>query len=249
MKRFWVLLLFAFPLSGFPQEKTETREMVGKLGSRGTLLVLHSIQRADGSWHMTGEYIMLGTLTRRFLEGERGPELGVTTLKEGTSAILFGRPATGELRGTLRGAPGAGMFKGTRFGPGGQERERFEFSEEFPAMAGYTASVACDTADGRYTTSLAYAVEAGKLKSFEWLSKVGPNGHTCRVSATEQRAMKDGLRFAAQAGRCAVTLRELGEFVMVSAQECAAQCGSEAYLESMLVDRRGRCSLLRPEAR
>src|SRR5436190_23034014 len=41
-----------------------------------------------------------------------------------TTLFRSGRPATGELRGTWRG----GIFKGTRFGPGGQERERFEFS-------------------------------------------------------------------------------------------------------------------------
>jgi hypothetical protein len=217
--------------------------MVGQLGSRGTLLVLHALQRADGGWRMTGEYVVLSTLTRRFLEGERSPEIGVTTLREGTSAILFGRPLTGELRGTLRD----GVFKGTRYGPGGQERERFEFSEEFPPMDAYSANVSCEAGDGRYGSSLAYTVESGKLKNLEWQSRVAPNGHHCKVSAIEQQPLKGGLKIAA--GRCAVTLRELGENVMVSAQNCAALCGSEAYLETMLVDRRGHCRLLHPEAR
>ena len=242
--RFWIFItLTILSESCFAQERTETREMVGQLGTRSTLLVLHALQSADGGWRMTGEYVVLANLTRRFLEGERSPELGVTTLREGTSAILFGRPLTGELRGTLRG----GVFKGTRYGPGGQERERFEFSEEFPPMDAYSANVSCDASDGRYASSLAYAVEGGKLKSLEWQSRVAPNGHYCKVSANEQQPLKGGLKIAA--GRCAVTLRDVGENVLVSAQNCAEQCGSEAYLETMLVDRRGHCRLLRPEAR
>ncbi len=233
------LLSFEIPA----QEKTETRELVGHLGSRSTLLVLHARQRADGGWQMTGEYVVLPSLTRRYLDGERSPELGVMTLREGTSAILFGQPVTGELRGTMRG----GQFKGMRYGPGGQERERFEFSEEFPPMDAYSANVSCEAGDERYASSLAYAVENGKLKSMEWQSKVSPNGHHCKVVAAGQQPLKGGLKFAA--GRCAVTLRDLGEQVMVTAQNCAQLCGSEAYLEPMLIDRRGHCRLLRPEAR
>ncbi len=30
---------------------------------------------------------------------------------------------------------------------------------------------------------------------------------------------------------------------------CAAMCGSQGYLEPLLVDRRGNCQLLRPQAR
>ena len=111
--------------------------MIGQLGNVTTLLVLHSTRAADGALRHTGEYIVLPALRRRFVDGESSPEIGVTTLREGTSPILFGREPTGELRGSLRG----GVFKGTRFGPGGQERERFEFSEEFPAMTGYSAKV------------------------------------------------------------------------------------------------------------
>ncbi len=234
-----VLLSFEIPA----QERTETRELVGHLGSRGALLVLHAMQRADGGWQMTGEYVVLPTLTRRYLEGERSPELGVTTLREGTSAIFFGRPVTGELRGTMR----SGRFTGTRYGPGGQERERFEFSEEFPSMDGYSANVSCEAGDERYASSLAYTVENGKLKAMEWQSKVSPSGHHCKLSATRQQPLKGGLKFTA--GRCAVTLRDVGELVMVSAQNCTELCGSQAYLEPMLIDRRGYCRLLRPEAR
>lgn len=241
--RILLLLVLLAPLVSWSQEKIETQEMAGRFGSRSALLYLHSRQRADGSWQMTGEYIVLPTLARRYLEGERGPELGVTTLKEGTSPILFGHPATGELQGTLHD----GVFKGTRFGPGGQERERFEFTASFPAMDGYSASVRCEAGDERYASELEYEVEGGKLKAFEWRSKVGPNGQRCLVKAAGQEPQQGGLRFVN--GRCAATLRDLGEFVKVSADNCTAFCGSEAYLEALLVDRRGRCMLLRPEAR
>jgi hypothetical protein len=242
---FVLIVILAVPV--FAQEKSETRELVGHLGSRSALLILHSAQRAEGGWRVAGEYVMLPTLVRRYLEGERSPELGVTTLKEGTSAILFGRPATGELRGTHRG----GIFRGTRYGPGGQEREQFEFSEEFPPMEGYSASVRCDAGDARYASTLAYAVEAGKMKSMEWQSQVAPNGHRCKFAAAEQHSPAAGMRGALRfvSGKCAVTLRDLGEYVKVDAENCASACGSEAYLEPMLVDRRGNCRLLRPEAK
>src|SRR5439155_762160 len=147
------------PLAGICQ--TETRELVGQIGSRPALLVLHASRTDQGAWQMAGEYMVLPTLQRRFLEGESSPEIGVTTLREGTTPILFGRPPTGELRGTLR----AGVFKGARFAPGGQERERFEFSEEFPSMEGYSATIRCDATDARYASNLQMAVDAGKLLS------------------------------------------------------------------------------------
>jgi len=237
--------LSALALGAGAQQKTESVELAGHLGSRSTLLVLHATERPDGGWQVAGEYILLETLARRFVEGERSPQLGVTTLKEGTSAILFGRPATGELRGTWR----AGVFKGTRYGPGGQERERFEFSEELPAMEGYGAAVRCDADDARYQSTLEYGIESGKLKpgSFAWRSKLAPSGHGCSVTGLQQQALKGGLRFAN--GQCSVTLRELGDYVKVAAENCSALCGSEAYLEPLLVDRRGQCRLLHPAPR
>ena len=234
-------LLFAFlmmiPITALAQEKTETRELFGQIAKRSALLVLHATQRADGGWQVTGEYLLLPNLTRRYLEGERSPQLGVTTLKEGTTAILFGRPATGELRGTWRG----GAFRGTRYGPGGQERERFEFSEEFPAMDGYSAAVRCDAGEGRYSSALSYSAEAGSLKAFEWRSNAG--GHACAIAGLQQQPGKGGLQL--HAGECTVTLREIGEFVKVAAENCSRQCGSESYFEPLLVDRRGHCRLLR----
>ena len=237
------LLLSCCATAVFPQDKTESRELAGHIGSRDALLVLHAAQRADEGWQVTGEYLLLPTMTRRFLEGERSPQMGVTTLKEGSTAILFGRPATGELRGTWSG----GVFKGTRFGPGGQERERFEFSEEFPSMQAYTGTVRCEAGDGRYGSLLRYAVEAGRIKSFEWRSKLAPGGHMCLIVDPAQQAMSGGLRLAS--GGCRVTLREVGERVKVAAESCEQVCGSEAYLEPLLVDRRGNCRLLRPEAK
>jgi hypothetical protein len=240
----WTWLLLFFPAALCAQGKTESREMVGQIGSRTALLVLHATERADGGWQMAGEYLLLPTFTRRFLEGERSPQLGVTTLKEGTTAILFGRPATGELRGTLRD----GQFRGMRYGPGGQERERFEFSEDFPSMDAYAAQVRCEAREGRYAYTLAYAFEAGRLREpLEWRSSVGADGQRCAVRLEEAAATKGGVRLSN--GSCTVMLREVGDYVKVSAENCASQCGSEAYLESLLVDRRGNCRLLRPEAR
>jgi hypothetical protein len=227
----------------FSEEASETRELVGTLGSRSALLVLHSVQRPDGSWRVTGEYLLLPTLQRRFLEGERSPQLGVTTLKEGATAILFGHDATGELRGTWR----SGAFKGTRYGPGGQERERFEFTEQFPSMQGYSAAVRCQANDARYSSSLSYTAENGAIKAFDWRSLVQPGGHSCRLSGLEQQPFEAGLRLAA--GRCRVTLREVGDVVKIAAENCSEHCGSQAYLEPVLVERRGGCRLLRPEVR
>jgi hypothetical protein len=234
----WLLSLVA--ASAFAQEKTE---MIGQLGGRSTLLVLHSTRSADGSLRHTGEYVVLPALLRRFVDGESSPEIGVTTLREGTTPILFGREPTGELRGSLRG----GAFKGIRYGPGGQERERFEFSGQFPEMSSYKASVRCQMRDAGYSSNLTYAVDGGTLKSFEWRANVSPSGHSCNVLTKEQRPFKGGLQFAA--GRCEVTLRDLGVYVRVSAENCMDACGSQAYLEPVLVDKRGACRLLRPESR
>jgi hypothetical protein len=237
-----LLFFLLTPLAVHAQ--TETRELVGQIGSRPALLVLHSSRAADGGWQMAGEYIVLPTLQRRFLEGESSPEIGVTTLREGATPILFGRSPSGELRGTLRG----GVFKGARYAPGGQERERFEFSEEFPPMDAYSANVRCDAAEGPYASSLAMSVDAGKLQSLDWRSKLSPSGHGCNVAKLQQQPLKGGLRFSA--GRCNVTLREVGgDYVRIVAENCVEQCGSQAYLEPLLIDRRGNCRLMRAEPR
>jgi len=67
------------------------------------------------------------------------------------------------------------------------------------------------------------------------------------LAGLEQRPQDGGLRFAA--GRCSVTLRNLGDYVRVTAENCAAMCGSQGYLEPLLIDRRGNCQLLRPRTR
>ena len=243
MKNLFVLVTAALSAAAWSQDRSETRELLGKVGTRSALLVLHATQRPDGGWQVAGEYVLLPTLARRFVEGERSPELGVTTLKEGTTPILFGRPATGELRGTWR----EGAFKGMRYGPGGQRREDFEFSEEFPSMERYGLHVRCATRAPRYESSLILSVEAGKLKNLEWRSRLAPSGHGCNVAATGQEPLRGGLRFSA--GECRVTARDLGEFIVLAAADCASLCGSEAYLEPLLIDGRGHCQLLRQEAR
>jgi hypothetical protein len=238
-----VLLFLLFPVLAFAQEKSELRELTGTVGGRGALMVLQATERGDGSWQVTGEYILLPTLVRRYVDGERSPEIGVTTLREGSTPILFGRPPSGELRGTWRNA----RFSGARFGPAGQERERFDFSEEFPPMESYSASVRCEASEGRYRSTLAYTVESGRLVSLDWRSSIAPGNHSCSVSGVQQQPMSGGLRAAS--GRCNVTLRDVSDFIRVSADGCAEQCGSQAYLEPMMIDRRGQCRLLGPESR
>ena len=246
MKRIAILLCL-FCAQVFGQEKSETREFLGQLGGRTALLHLYAITQPDGSARVTGEYLLLPTLQQRYLEGERSKQLGVIVLKEGNSPILYGRPPTATLQGTWMG----GSFKGGRFGPSGQQRETFEFSDTFPPMDTYSANVRCEVAEGRYASKLALNVENGKLKSLEWRSKVGPGDQPCALVNPEQRpdngGLRGGLRF--NAGRCSVTLRDLGEFVRVTAEDCAAMCGPQAYLEPLLVDRRGNCQLLRPQSK
>ena len=167
-----LLLLAAVPAAA--QDAGESRELLGQVGGRAALLNLYVVPRPDGSARLSGEYLILPTLQRRFLEGERSKQLGVTYLKEGNSAILYGRPETATLQGTWS----AGVLKGARYAPGGQERERFEFSEAFPSLEAYGANVRCETAEGRYAATLAYSIKQGRLKSLEWRSKVAPAGHT-----------------------------------------------------------------------
>lgn len=242
----WLPVLFCFfSMPAFAQEQSETRELLGQLGGRAALIHLYTTTQPDGSARVTGEYIVLPTLQQRFLEGERSKQLGITFLKEGNTPILYGRPETATLQGTWSG----GLFKGARYAPGGQLRENFEFSETFASMDGYGAKVRCEMADARYASTLAYAVESGKLKSFEWRSTVSPGGHSCGVSGLEQRPDNGGLRggLLFTAGRCSVSMRDLGEYVRIVAEDCAAMCGSQAYLEPVLVDRRGNCQILRPQ--
>jgi hypothetical protein len=247
-----LLLLALAPSLAGAQDEVELREFVGHLGGRRVLLVLTSTPLADGTRRVTGEYLVLTTLQRRFLEGERSPKIGVTTLREGLTPIFFGRPASATLQGSWRD----GRFTGTRLGPGGQVRERFEFSDAFPSMDAYSASIGCEAGDAAYRASAAFAIEQGKLKagSLSWRARSEPGGHACSIGpsdAAEQVAFAGGLRFligpaADKRPRCAVTLRDLGDNVRVSAENCSAHCGSQAYFEPLLIDRRGRCQLLRP---
>lgn len=236
-----LVLLAVLPVAAAAQEPGGTYEMIGQLGSRAALLTLHATRNADESWKLAGEYVILPTMQWRFLEGESSPELGVTTLREGDTPILFGRPPSGELRGVWR----AGAFRGARFAPGGQERERFEFSEEFPSLERYSATVHCEVRDGNDAASLAYTVAGGRVQSFEWRSR--GDGKSCRLAAPAQQPMAGGIRLAS--GACRVTLRDLGEGVRVSAEGCSEQCEAPAQLEPILVDRRGNCQPFRPQVK
>ena len=227
------LLLALLPVIAFAQARTELRELLGQVGSRTAYMAVQGSQGEDGGWQLSGEYLLLPTLTRRFFEGERGPQLGATSLKEGTTPILFGRDATGELRGVWRD----GLFRGTRYGAGGQERERFELAEKFPPMNGYSAAVRCQ-ADA---ASLAYVIESGEVKSFEW------RAGSCLLSDLQQQPMQGGLRLAS--GRCAVIVRDLGEALRIAAENCAQHCAADASLDPVFVDRRGNCRTLRAEPR
>lgn len=263
MRRVAFLALAALaPLAAAAQEASETRELLGRMGRSTAVLVLTSQPRADGDWRVTGEYLLLPSLVRRYLEGERSPQLGVTTLREGNTPIFFGRAPTGTLQGTWR----EGRFQGARFAPGGQERERFEFAEDFPSMDAYSASVRCEAGDARYASTLAFVVEGGRLKprSLEWRSSLASSGHSCTIGAGDafsqapaqgaqasahgaQTSAQGALRFTS--GKCAVTLRDLGDYVRATADDCASFCGSQAYFEPVLVDKRGGCLLTTPRER
>jgi hypothetical protein len=239
------LLLGILSLPALSEEPSETRELIGHLGGRTALLHLYATPQPDGSARVTGEYLLLPTMQQRYVEGERSKQLGIMFLKEGSSPILYGRPPTATLQGTWAG----GLFKGGRYGPGGQQREQFEFSETFPPMDGYSANLHCEVAEGRYAATLALNVENGRLKSLDWRSKVADQ--PCAVSGLEQHPdggeLRGGLRFVS--GKCSVTLRDLGDLVRVTAEDCTAMCAPQAYLEPLFVDRRGNCQLLRPQAR
>jgi hypothetical protein len=236
-----LLLLLALPAVAAAQEPG-TIEMLGQLGSRATLLTLHATRKPDASWQLAGEYVILPTRQRRFVEGEASPELGVTTLREGDTPILFGRASSGELRGVWRG----GSFRGARYAPGGQERERFEFSEDFPSLESYGATVRCEVRDASAEARLAYAVAAGQVQSFEWRVRDAA-GKSCALGGLAQQPMKGGIRLAS--GGCRVTLRDLGEQLRVAAEGCEERCEAPVRLEPLLVDRRGNCEPFRPQVR
>ncbi len=236
-------MLAALSVAASAEEPAGTHELLGHMGSRAALLILNGSRNADASWQLAGEYVVLATRQRRFLEGESSPEIGVTTLREGDTPILFGRAGTGELRGVWR----TGVFRGTRYATGGQEREHFEFSEQFPSLGDYTGAARCEVSEGGYQASLRYAVAAGKVQSFEWRSRREPGNQSCSLANLAQQPMQGGIRLAA--GRCRVTLRDLGETVRVAAEDCSEQCRGQAQPEAMLVDRHGGCELFRMPVR
>jgi len=235
-------------------------ELIGEIGNRAALLSVSRTQAPDGAWRITGEYLVLDTLQRRFLTGEGGPTLSVTTLSEGTSPILYGRPPTATLQGVWRD----GAFEGTRYGPGGQVRERFKFSATFPSMASYSTAVQCSASEGKYSTALAFVINTGRLRpgSLSWTSRDAESGDVCVLGGTAVRQVRHerGLRFqidrnvtnpggAAGDRGCTISVRSLGEALRVSAAGCSAFCGARVQIEPILVDGVDQCRLLRPIAR
>ena len=103
-------------------------------------------------------------------------------------------------------------------------------------------------ATGATPPSLGYAVEAGRLKSFEWRSKLAPSGHTLHPRQPGAAAVRRRPAFApARCTRHAARARRVRDGRGGKLRR--RLCGSQAYLEPLLVDRRGHCRLLRPEAR
>ena len=250
MRRIMILVLVAGIAFGARAEHA-AHELIGQLGSRAALLILYRTQLADGSWRVNGEYLLVDTLHRRFVLGVGSPQLGVTTLNEGMTPILFGRAPTG----TLQGVWHDGVYKGTRLGPGGQERERFEFKETFPSMADYSARVQCRAAEGGYEAALSLVVEKGRLRpgSLSWTSRDAASGQVCVLGAAQLRPRDDasGLRFelGAAGSGCVLRLTDLREAVRVSAEGCRAACGEKVGLEPLLLDSASSCRLLRPVTR
>jgi len=200
---------------------------------------------------MSGDYLFVDTLHRRYVQGEGGPQLGVTTLREGTTPILYGRDPIGTLQGVWQD----GVFKGVRRGPGGQERERFEFGEAFPSMADYSARVQCRAAEGDYEAALSLIVDKGRLRpgSLSWTARDAGSGQVCVLGGAQLRRQDDpgGLRFelGAAGSGCAIRLTDLREAVRVSAEGCHAVCGDKVRLEPVLLDDASSCRLLRPVTR
>ena len=71
------LLLCALALPAAAQPQGEALELVGHVGGRAALLQIYGTPQADGSERVTGEYLLLTTMQRRFLEGERSKQSGL----------------------------------------------------------------------------------------------------------------------------------------------------------------------------
>ena len=242
----WIaLLLGLLSAQAFAQEASETRELIGQLGGRAALLNLYATAQPDGSARVTGDYLVLPTLQQRFLEGERSKQLGVTFLKEGDDADPLRPAGDGDAAGHLVGRRLQGRALRAR---AGRSASASSSAKRFPSMDGYSAQRALRGVRGTLRLDARLAVENGKLKSLDWRSKVSPGRASLHGRAGSSSA-RTTAACASPPGRCSVTLRDLGDYVRVTAEDCAAMCGSQGYLEPVLVDRRGNCQLLRPRTR
>jgi len=227
------------PFSRRSADETSENQGAGRqIGSRSALMVLHARSAPTAAGSSAG--IRASSPCAPFFVRVKEAPSSVTTLKEGNTAILYGRPAPAS-----GAAPARRRVQGHAPRAGGQERERFDFSEEFAPLDGYSASVRCDAGDDRYASSLSYSMEEGKLKGFEWRARVAPKRPQLHARRILSRNRSSGLQLAS--GACSVTLREVGEFFASPRETVWPQCSSQAYLEPLLVDRRGRCQLLHQE--
>jgi len=120
-------------------------------------------QRADGGarnaacgrgWQLTGEYVLLPRL-RAVLSRVKEVRARRHHLKEGNM-----RSST-PVAAASCAAPARGMFRHA-LRPGGQERERFEFSED--SRRWMATAPACAATCESYQSNLVLSVDSGKLK-------------------------------------------------------------------------------------
>ena len=176
-----LLLLVCLSPAGFAQEKTETRELVGQLGNRSALLDPARRRSAeDGGWQLTGEYIVLPTLQRRFLEGERSPQIGVTTLQGGHHADPLRPPADRRAARHLARR----RVQGHALRPGRAGARALRVQRGIPVDGRLQrAAVRCEAGDGRYAAALALrGARAASSRSSNGASKLAPSGHSLHGS-------------------------------------------------------------------
>ena len=154
--------------------QTETRELVGQLGSRPRCSSCTS-SRPRRRVAARRRIHRAADAAAAFRRGRVEPGDRRHDAARRHDADPFGRSPTGELRGTLRG----GVFKGARFAPGrARSASASSSARSSPRWTPTAPTVRCEPT-GQYSSSSPCVVEAGKLQSLEWRSKVAPSGHTC----------------------------------------------------------------------
>ena len=85
-------------------------------------------------------------------------------------------------------------------------------------------------ASGRYASTLAYAVENGKLKALSNGARASAERPSLQGPPAEQQPVKGGLRIGR--GPCARDAARLGEYVKVAAENCAAAMRLQALFRA-----------------